>query len=172
MNTAKTSILICFLLLASLVPKAQIDYFVAFFGEGINKNAPVGHAYIGIGKGVPLTCDLNGSETIMVGFYPKVRTEGGKSLWFGPVDGAIKDDTRSHMDSYVFKKISFADYIKVNLKIEEWKKKKYELTRQDCISFFIDVAKLFSDTKLPDRTKYVIPDTYVKQFILINKLLN
>jgi len=159
------------ILSATLYGNAQTDYFVAFFGEGVSRSAPVGHAFVGIGKGVPLTCDLNGSETVMVGFYPKVRIEAGKSLWFGPVDGTVKNDTRSQIDSYVFKKISFADYIKVNLKVEEWKKKKYELTRQDCISFFIDVAKIFSDTKLPDRTKFVTPDTYVRQFILINKLL-
>ncbi|PSR52644.1 hypothetical protein AHMF7605_03435 [Adhaeribacter arboris] len=81
------------------------------------------------------------------------------------------NDSRTKIDNYVFKKISFADYIKAKLKIEEWKKKKYELTRQDCISFFIDVASIFPDIVLPDRTKFVTPKKYVSQFLFLNKLL-
>jgi len=163
------ALLIC--VMSMLSAHAQTDYFVGFFGEGLSINAPVGHAFIGIGKGIPLTCDINGSETEMVGFYPKVRIEGGKSIWFGPVDGQIKSDVRTDIKNYVFKKINFADYIKVKLKIEEWKQKKYEMTRNDCISFFIDVAKIFPDTKLPDRTQFALPEKYVAQFIEINRLL-
>lgn len=151
--------------------KAQKDYFIGFFAERASLDAPVGHAFIGIGKGVPLTCDINGEQTEMVGFYPSVRVEGGLSYWFGAVDGIVKNDARTEIANYVFKKIEFADYIKVQLKIEEWKKKKYELTRQDCISFFSDIASLFSDIILPDRSTFVTPETYVAQFIFLNKLL-
>lgn len=150
---------------------AQTDYFVGFFGENVGTNAPFGHAFIGIGKGTPLTCDINGSETEMIGFYPKVRIEGGKSFFFGPVDGQVKNDVRTSINSYTFKKITFADYIKVKLKIEQWKTRKYELTRTDCISFFIDIASTFTDTQLPDRTQFVTPEAYVRQFIFINKTL-
>lgn len=168
----KATICIIFLLISTTFSFSQSDYFVGFFGEGISvPTSPVGHCFIGIGKGVPLTCDINGSETEMVGFYPTVRVEGGKSFFFGPVDGSVKDDTRTKISSYVFKKISFSDYIKVKLKIEEWKLKKYLVTRNDCISFFIDIASIFSDTQLPDRTKFVTPDQYVRQFIFLNKLL-
>lgn len=170
MKNIKLAFLISCITLIQGNTQPQTDYFVGFFAEGLSVTSPtIGHAFIGIGKGVPLTCDINGSETLMVGFYPKVRLEGVKSIWFGPVDAEVKDDTRTKIDCYVFKKISFADYIKVNLKIEEWKKKKYELTRQDCISFFIDVASTFEDVVLPDRTKFATPEGYVKQFVTANK---
>ena len=146
------------------------EYFVAFFGENINlPSSPVGHAFIGIGKGTPLTCDINGEETEMWGFYPRVKIEGGKSYWSGPVDAEVKNDVRTHIDQYYSKRISFSDYIKVNLKIEEWKKKQYQVTRQDCISFFIDIATLFTDINLPDRTTFTLPEAYVKKFIELNK---
>lgn len=148
------------------------DYFIGFFAERTSvSDAQIGHAFIGIGKGVPLTCDINGTQTEMFGFYPSVHIEGGKSLWVGPVDGQIKNDVRTQIDNYVFKKIAFADYLKVQLRVEEWKKKKYELTRSDCVSFFQDISSMFPDIVLPDRTKYVTPNTYVAQFIFINKLL-
>lgn len=163
-------ILLLSLIFNSLLLSAKSqDYFVAFFGEKINLNAPVGHAFIGIGKGTPLTCDINGESTEMWGFYPKVKIEGGKSLWFGPVEGEIKNDVRTNTNLYFFKKIEFADYIKIKLKIEEWKKRQYQLIRQDCISFFIDAASLFPDIVLPDRAKYTLPETYVAQFISANK---
>jgi hypothetical protein len=162
---------VLFIFLISTKSVAQTDYFVGFFGEGIGISAPVGHAFIGIGRGIPLTCDLNGSETEMVGFYPKVRIEGGKSILFGPVDSQVKDDVRTTINSYAFKKITFDQYLRAKLKIEQWKTRKYELTRNDCISFFIDVASIFPDTKLPDRTQFVTPDAYVRQFIFLNKLL-
>lgn len=148
---------------------AQTDYYVCFFGEKISSSAIVGHAFIGIGKGTPLTCDIYGEETEMIGFYPKVRTEGGKSLWFGPVDGSIRNDIKTELDSYIFRRIDFANYINIKLRIEQWKNKKYQLTRQDCISFFIDVASLVSNIELPDRSKYTLPDQYVKEFIIKNK---
>lgn len=159
-----------FLVLSSTRVQAQ-DYFVGFFGENISVAAPVGHAFIGIGKGTPMTCDINGNETQMAGFYPTVRIQGGLSYWFGPVDGQIKNDVRSVIDDYVFKRIQFADYIKVQLKIAEWQKKQYQVTRQDCISFFIDVASIFPDIKLPDRSQFTTPSDYVTNFIFINKLL-
>lgn len=147
------------------------DYFVGFFGERQSVSAPVGHAFIGIGRGIPLTCNINGDSTIMFGFYPTVRIEGAKSYWFGPVDGSIKDDTRTKIANYVFKRISFEDYIRVSLKVEEWKSKKYELTRQDCISFFNDIAGLFSGVILPNRSTFVLPENYVAEFIRINRNL-
>src|SRR5450432_4024026 len=147
----------------------NLDYFVGFFGERISPSAPVGHAFIGIGKGVPLTCNIDGTETEMFGFYPTKRIDGAKSFWFGPVPGSIKNDVRSNTDNYVFKKINFSDYIRVQLKMEEWKNKQYEVTRQDCISFFQEVAKLFDDIVLPDRTQFVTPETYVSQFIVLNR---
>jgi hypothetical protein len=55
--------------------------------------------------------------------------------------------------------------------MEEWKKKQYQVTRQDCISFFIDVASIFPDIKLPNRATFTTPSDYVINFIFINKLL-
>lgn len=149
---------------------AQDNYFVGFFAEKMNLSTPVGHAFIGIGNGVPLTCDIYGNETEMFGFYPEVRLEGGKSIYAGPVNGKIKNDVMTKIDNYHYKKIDFPNYLKVKLKIEEWKKKKYELTKQDCISFFIDVGELFPDLIIPDRTKFTTPDEYVKDFITVNKI--
>lgn len=156
------------ILILSKYMQAQ-DYFVGFFGEKMNKTSITGHAFIGIGKGVPLTCDVNGDSTEMWGFYPKVQLEGAKSLWFGPVDSKIKSDVRTKTDFYFFKRIEFADYIRVKIKLEEWKNKRYELTKQDCTTFFIDVAKLFADIKIPDRKKFTLPETFVKEFISTNR---
>jgi hypothetical protein len=166
-------LIIAVFILVSMKGKAQNDYYVCFFGEKVSIPAsPVGHAFIGIGKGTPLTCDLNAQETEMVGFYPSVRVEGGKSFWLGPVDGKIKPDIKTQIDDYSFKKISFADYIKVKLKIDEWLGKKYQVTRQDCISFFIAVGEIFPDVVLPDRSRFVTPDDYVRNFIEVNKILS
>jgi hypothetical protein len=145
-------------------------YFVGFFGSETNLPTTIGHAFIGIGKGTPMTCNMEAPETEMFGFYPAVRISGGKSLWFGPVDSEVKSDINTKITSYAFKRIDFADYIKVSAKFEEWKKKKYELTRQDCIAFFVDVARLFPNLIVPDREKYILPDQYVKQFIKANSL--
>lgn len=156
-----------------MVNKESNDYFVGFFAESTDPiKLQIGHAFIGIGKGVPLTCNIDGTETQMFGFYPAVHTEGGKSFWAGPVNGKIKDDVRTDINKYAFKKITFADYIKVQFKMEAWKQKQYEVTRKDCISFFEDVAKTFDDIIVPDRTKFVTPEEYVSQFIAVNKLLN
>lgn len=149
------------------------DYFIGFFAEKTRiVDLQIGHAFIGVGKGVPFTCDMNGNETEMFGFYPNVHIEGGKSFWAGPVPGSVKTDVKTTVDNYVFKKIEFSDYIKVKIKMEEWKKKAYQLTKNDCISFFQDVAKLFDDIILPNRTKFITPNEYVPNFIQINKALN
>lgn len=147
------------------------DYFVGFFAEDISVKAPVGHAFIGIGKGTPLTCNMDGTETEMYGFYPAVRIEGGKSIVFGSVSGKVRNDVSTQIDHFVFKRIDFASYIKVQMKIKEWEKKKYEVTSSDCISFFADIASLFSDIIVPDRNKYGTPSSFVKNFITINKVL-
>lgn len=146
------------------------EYFIGFFGERPNvaNVSVVGHAFIGIGKGTPLTCNIDGTETEMYGFYPQSHIAGGISYWYGPVDGHIVSDVRTQINTYYFKKIEFSDYIKVQLKMEQWKEKQYQLTRQDCISFFIEVASIFSDVKVPDRKTFGLPNDFVNQFIFLN----
>lgn len=146
------------------------DYFLGVFAENMSISAPVGHAFIGIGKGTPLICDINGNTTEVWGFYPKVRIMGGKSIWFGPVDSEVKSDVMTKIDKQSFVKIEFSDYIKVQLKIEEWKKKQYELTRNDCISFLIDICNTLPDRLIvPRRETTDTPDSYVRKLINLNK---
>ena len=149
---------------------AAQDYFLGIFSENMSISAPVGHAFIGIGKGTPMTCDINGNTTEVWGFYPKVRIMGGKSIWFGHVDSEIKSDVMTKIDRQAFIKIDFADYIKVQLRIEEWKKKQYELTRNDCISFLIDICNTIPNRLIvPKRETTDTPDSYVRKLINLNK---
>ncbi len=157
-----------FLVLLTQTAYAQ-GYFIAFLAENPNTTG-VGHAFIGIGKGTPLTCDVNGNTTELWGFYPKSRLSGGKSFWAGPVEGKIMSDIRTHADHFTYRRIDFADYLKIQLKVEEWKKKQYRLTKNDCVTFFIDVAGLFpGKISIPDRTKFQTPGSFVSQFINANK---
>jgi len=160
-----------FLILFSLNSLCAQNYFIAFFGENLNpiSGSVTGHAFIGIGKGIPLTCDIYEDSTEMFGFYPKIQIQGGKSLWAGPVPGQVKNDVRTDINLYFYQKIEFADYIKVHLKMESWKTKQYQLLRSDCISFFIDIASICPNIKIPDRKTYTLPQNYVYQFIQINK---
>jgi len=50
-------LILLFFLFGLLKPLHSQDYFVGFFGERPNLSAPsyVGHAFIGIGKGTPVT---------------------------------------------------------------------------------------------------------------------
>jgi hypothetical protein len=54
-----------------------------------------------------MTCNVDGTETEMFGFYPQSHIAGGASYWFGPVNGQIVSDVRTQIDSYFFKKIEF-----------------------------------------------------------------
>lgn len=63
-------------------------------------------------------------------------------------------------------------YLKVQMKINKWEKKEYEVTSSDCISFFADIASLFIDITVPDRSKYGTPSSFVIMFININKVLH
>lgn len=148
------------------------EYFFGVFAENINiPSVSPGHAFIGIGKGTPLVCSTDGSETEAWGFYPRVRVEGGLSKWFGPVLGDVRNDVYTKIDHQHFIKISFSDYIKVQLKINEWKEKQYELTRNDCISFIIDCSKIFEGLLIiPTRTNTDTPESYIKKFIEVNKI--
>lgn len=152
----------------------QKEYFFGVFAENINADSGVpspGHAFIGIGKGTPLVCSTDGSETEAWGFYPQKKIAGGLSKWFGAVDGEIRNDVYTKIDHQYFIKISFTDYLKVVGKIEEWKEKQYELTRSDCISFVIECCKIFGDAFIvPDRQGTDTPETYIKKFITLNNL--
>lgn len=150
------------------------EYFFGVFAQNVNfiSNSPSpGHAFIGIGKGTPLVCSTDGSETEAWGFYPEVRIEGALSYIFGPVPSLIKDDIYTRNDHQYFIKISFSDYIKVLAKIEEWKERQYELTRNDCISFVIDCCSIFGDRLIvPNRMNTDTPEIYIKRFIDVNKM--
>lgn len=148
------------------------EYYFGVFAEKWDASASafVGHAFIGIGKGTPLTCDIDGNETEIWGFYPQKKIEGAKSYWFGPVDGKIASDIFTKIDRQFFIRIDFPDYLKVQLKVEEWKKKQYQLTRSDCISFLIDVCNtLHEKIIVPKREGNELPDDYVKKLINQNK---
>ncbi|HEX2787611.1 MAG TPA: hypothetical protein VHP32_06865 [Ignavibacteria bacterium] len=148
---------------------ATQEYYFGVFAEKWDASALVGHAFIGIGKGTPLTCDINGNETEIWGFYPKKKVDGAKSYWFGPVDGNIASDVFTKIDRQFFIRIDFSDYLKIQLKVEEWKKKQYQLTRSDCISFLIDVCSTLPDRiKVPTRETTELPDDYVKKLIIQN----
>ncbi|CAN5753828.1 hypothetical protein BH10BAC3_BH10BAC3_12050 [soil metagenome] len=162
--------LLSFLFSINLIFAFTQDYFVGFFGErpNIRNASAVGHAFIGIGKGTPLACNVDGTETEIYGFYPDAHLAGGLSYWFGPVDGHIANDVFTTINTYYFKKIDFSDYIKVQLKMSEWKTKQYQLTRQDCISFFIEAASIFPTIKIPNRNTFVLPNDFVNKFIYLN----
>ncbi len=151
---------------------APQDYYFGVFAEKWDASASafVGHAFIGIGKGTPLTCDINGNETEIWGFYPQKKIDGAKSYWFGPVDGKIASDIFTKIDRQFFIRIDFGDYLKIQLKVEEWKKKQYQLTRNDCVSFLIDVCNtLPKRIVVPKRETTDLPDDYVKKIINQNK---
>lgn len=147
------------------------EYFLGVFAESIGVNSPFGHAFIGVGKGTPFTCRVDAQGTVIYGFYPKEKIDALGSYWLGPIDGAVASDVFRNPDHQFFITIDEIEYYLILQKVEEWKRKQYQLVKNDCISFIIDICKSVPNRSviLPDRTKYDLPQKFVTRIIELNK---
>ena len=168
-------------LFAFHVSQAQTKkYFVAFCSEEVSTSAAGGHAFITLGKGEPFTCNIDGGDGEAFGLYAKDDNNKDcvpskfnaltSPFYVGGLPGCLFNDIRTSVDNYFVLRCSFEEYLMVQSEIETWKKKNYKLTSQDCLTFVIEVAKLFSDRlTIPSRSGF---DNLPNQYMLKLKSLN
>lgn len=156
------------------------DYFVVFCGKQASYNT-LGHAFIMTGKGDPFTCSIDGGDGEVFGLYaadtenkngtckPRLYN-AGKSFFVGQLPGCLFNDVYTKVSNYLVLRCTYEEYLKVHMEIENWKTKGYELKEQDCLSFTIAVAHLFSSQlNIPSRSGL---DNFPNQYILQLKKLN
>lgn len=175
--TLLTSVCLFILIHASAQKK---DYFVVFCGKEASYNT-LGHAFIMTGKGDPFTCNIDNGDGEAFGLYaadtqnadntckPKA-INAGKSYFVGQLPGCLFNDVYTKVSNYLILRCTYEEYLQVHMEIENWKNKNYELKKQDCLSFVIGVAKLFSSQlSVPARSGF---DNFPNQFILQLKKSN
>lgn len=156
------------------------EYFVVFCGKEASYNT-LGHAFIMTGKGDPFTCNIDNGDGESFGLYaadgsnqsnsckPKAYN-AGKSFFVGQLPGCLFNDINTKVSNYLVVKCTFEEYLQVHMEIENWKKKNYELKQQDCLSFVMAIANLFSSQlSIPSRSGF---DNFPNQFILQLKKSN
>lgn len=157
---------------------ADLEYFVAFVSREASNGSRAGHAFVIIGKGTPMTCDVEHGDGEAFGFYPSSESNPcqpgsqptGKDILLKPVPGCLIDDLYTPYSSWLTVKCSFEEYLMVFGVVEEWKKRPYRLGRQDCLSFLTEVANLFSDRlRIPDRMGL---ENFPNRFVLRMQELN
>ena len=172
--------LFAFGFLPSFAQQSQPKYFIAFCSEEVSTSAAGGHAFITIGKGEPFTCNIDGGDGEAFGLYAKDDNNKDcvpskfnaliSKIYVGGLPGCLFNDIRTSVDNYLVLRCSFEEYLMVQTEIETWKKKNYRLTTQDCLTFVIEVAKLFSDRlTIPSRSGF---DNFPNQYMLKLKSLN
>jgi hypothetical protein len=159
---------------------SQSKYFVAFCSEEVSKSSAGGHAFITIGKGEPFTCNIDGGDGEAYGLYAadfeKTDCVPSKfnalaSYFVGELPGCLFNDIRTSVDNYLVLRCSFEEYLMVQTEIENWKRKTYELKKHDCLTFVIEIAKLFSyRLTIPPRSG--VFNNFPNQYMLKLKSLN
>lgn len=157
---------------------SEQEYFIAFVGREAANGSRAGHAFVIIGKGTPMTCDVEHGDGEAFGFYPSSSDNPcepgplptGKVIILKPVPGCLINDLYTPYSNWVTIRCGFEDYLMVLGVIEEWKKRPYRLGQQDCLSFLMEVAKLFDDRLLiPERAGM---DMFPNRFVVRLKELN
>lgn len=167
-------------MLQSTGQHSKSEYFIAFCSEEISKSAAGGHAFITIGKGEPFTCNIDGGDGEAFGLYAAdfehtdcvpSKFNALASYFVGELPGCLFNDIRTSFDNYLVLRCTFEEYLLVQTEIEKWKRKNYELKKQDCLTFVIEVAKFFN-YRLTVPTRSGIFDNFPNQYILKLKSLN
>lgn len=154
------------------------DHFVAFVGREAGNGSFAGHAFVIIGQGTPMTCDVEHGDGEAFGFYPSSNNNPcepgpqptGKDILLEPVPGCLINDRFTPYSNWLTIKCSFEEYLLVLGVIGEWKKRPYRLGQQDCLSFLMEVARLFDDRlRLPERAwEDKWPNKYVEELKRLN----
>ena len=170
-----TSLLLIFLSSAFAQKK---DYFVVFCAKEASYNT-LGHAFIMTGKGDPFTCSMENGDGEAFGLYAGENASGtckpkgydaAKSYLVGQMPGCLFNDINTKVSNYLIVRCTFEEYLQVHMEVENWKKKNYELKKQDCVSFVMAIANLFSSQlSIPSRSGY---ENLPNQFILQLKKSN
>ncbi len=178
MSMKNKLLFILFFLFPLFVFGQKKDYFVVFCGKEASQNS-LGHAFIMIGKGDPFTCNIDGGDGEAFGLYAQgissssCKPDGlnaAKSYFIGKLPGCLFNDINTKVSNYLVIRCTFEEYLTVQMEVENWKNKNYELKKQDCVSFVIAVAKLFdSQLVIPSRSGF---DNFPNKFILKLKNLN
>lgn len=166
MHVFKMNLLIVLqLLFWAINLSAQNKMYVAFCAkEGIP-----GHAFVSLGRE-----DEESKMTIhdgTWGLYPKNKLDGGKSFIIGEVPGEIRDDLLTGSDYTYVIEASQKDYDEVLKIVKKWREgSNYELLEKDCVSFLIEVAKIFKrKMAIPPREGFDnLPNEYVKKIKFLN----
>ncbi len=160
--------------------KYQSKYFIAFCSEDVSTSSGGGHAFITIGTGEPFTCNIDNGDGEAFGLYAKDENNNDcipskfnaliSPFYVGGLPGCLFNDIRTSVNNYFILRCSFEEYLMVQSVIETWKNKNYRLTTQDCLTFVIEIAKLFSNRLIiPSRSGF---ENFPNQYLLKLKSLN
>ena len=134
-------------LISAIIVQAQDRYFIVFCG---NDGMP-GHAFVMFGR-------ESESEKMSIidgawGLYPSNSRQGGKSFIIGEVPGEIRDEGITKKCNYkVVSEVSKSEYENgLEVKSQWTSRGRYELTKSDCVSFLIAVARCVDSLRVPDR---------------------
>lgn len=141
------------------------NYFVVICGD---KGFP-GHAFISFGRESD-TAGMSISDGAF-GMYPKNSASGIKSAVIGEVPGGLRDDYLRNKDHSLVIKVTQSEYESCLIIRDSWRTKKYELLKNDCLSFVIEIAnELTSYLEMPQRSGFDnLPAEFVSAIILKNK---
>ena len=158
---------------------SEPGYFVAFVGREASLNSNAGHAFVILGKGTPMACNVDGGDGEAFGFYPVTtdnpcnnsETPPAKNiLKMRPVPSCLVNDAHTPYDTWVAVPCTFDEYIIALGVVHVWKAKTYELGERDCLSLMIDVAATVDGKlRLPERTGALnFPHQYVEELKRLN----
>lgn len=142
----------------------QDKYFVSFLAD----DGVPGHAFISIGR--ESEKEKSSITDGTWGMYPKKNNSNVKEILIGEVPGKLKDDFLREVDLTYSCEIKFDDYNKMKGIILKWKSKNYELAKNDCLTFLIEIANVINyKIKVPKREGYKnLPSNYLKKLIELN----
>lgn len=153
------------ILILNHLASGQSNSYISFCAE----NGIIGHAFISLSQENPekRMTEFHGAW----GLYPKGEIQGGKSLFIGEVPGEIRSDLLTKQDKVLTRIVTKEQFSKAKIILGEWRKKNYELLKQDCLSFIIEIANILSnEINIPERVNFENhPSLYIERLIELNK---
>lgn len=144
---------------------SQEKYFIAFLAT---EEGPVGHAFVAFGR--ESEAQQMSISAGAWGLYPASSTSGAKSLVLGTVPGKLVDDFKRNSDVSLVLQVSKEEYeLAMSIKELYAASNSYELLKNDCLKFLIDIASCCSSLNLPERSGFEnLPMAYLKKLKQLN----
>lgn len=143
---------------------AQERRFLTFYAT---TSGMVGHAFVAY-----LREDNRRQQTVVDGvwgFYPVSRVDLAKGFFVGEVPGQIRSDFLTRPDYGFTVEVNRQEYERAIQIRDRWANATYELTKQDCVSFVMEVAASLSHKlHLPERSRLDWPHDYIEALRVLN----